>query len=72
VRALMLDRGLPVRIDDDEGRVSVDGILEAVTRDKKRVAAEVPFVLVRALGEVEFGCSVPAEEIRAAVAELAR
>jgi shikimate kinase/3-dehydroquinate synthase len=73
VRALMLDRGLPVRIDDDvEGKVSVGGILEAVARDKKRVAAEVPFVLVRAPGEVEFGCSVPAEEIHAAVAELAR
>jgi 3-dehydroquinate synthetase len=50
----------------------VDGILEAVARDKKRLAADVPFVLVRAPGEVEFGCSVPAEEVRAAVAELTR
>jgi len=73
VRALMLDRGLPVSLDEDDGgEVSVDGVLEALARDKKRVASEVPFVLVRAPGEVEFGCSVPARELRAAVAELKR
>jgi shikimate kinase/3-dehydroquinate synthase len=68
VRALMLERGLPVRIDDD---VSLDGVLEAVARDKKRVGADVPFVLVRAPGEVEFGCEVPSAELAAAVSELA-
>jgi shikimate kinase/3-dehydroquinate synthase len=72
VRALMLDRGLPVTIDDDEEDVSVDVLLEAVARDKKRVAADVPFVLVRAPGDVQFGCEVSSEEIRAAVAELRR
>jgi len=73
VRALMLDRGLPVTIDDDEGELSVDGILEAVARDKKRVGdGEVPFVLVSGPGEVRFGCKVAPAELRAAVAELRR
>jgi shikimate kinase / 3-dehydroquinate synthase len=68
VRALMQERGLPVRIDDD---VSLDAVLEAVALDKKRVGTGVPFVLVRAPGEVEFGREVAAEELAAAVAELA-
>jgi shikimate kinase / 3-dehydroquinate synthase len=68
VRDLLLERGLPVRLEG----ASVDAVLEAMTRDKKRVGANVPFVLVRAPGEVEFGCEVAAEDVRAAVAELAR
>jgi shikimate kinase/3-dehydroquinate synthase len=67
-RALMLERGLPVTLEG----VPVDAVLEAITRDKKRVGAHVPFVLVRAPGEVEFGCEVAPEDLRAAVAELAR
>ncbi len=69
VRRLMLARGLPVRLDID---VSLDGVIEAIARDKKRVGADVPFVLVRAPGEVEFGCALAPEEVRAAVTELAR
>ena len=65
----MLARGLPVRIDSD---ISLDGVLQAMARDKKRLGADVPFVLVRAPGEVEFGCTLASEEVRAAVAELMR
>ncbi len=66
-RALMVERDLPVTLEG----VAVDAILEAITRDKKRVGRQVPFVLVRAPGEVEFGCEVAPEDLRAAVAELA-
>jgi 3-dehydroquinate synthetase/shikimate kinase len=66
-RALMGERDLPVTLEG----VPVDAILGAITRDKKRVGSHVPFVLVRAPGEVEFGCEVASEDIRAAVAELA-
>jgi shikimate kinase/3-dehydroquinate synthase len=68
VRSLMLERELPVSLDDD---VSVEGVLGAIALDKKRVGAHVPFVLVRAPGEVEFGCELEPAEIEAAVLELA-
>jgi len=66
VRELMLERGLPVTLDG----APMGAILAALERDKKRVGVGVPFVLVRAPGEVEFGCEVAAGEIEAAVAEL--
>lgn len=66
VRALMLARGLPATLEG----VSVDAVLEAIARDKKRVGAHVPFVLVRAPGEVRHGCTVSEAAVRAAVAEL--
>jgi shikimate kinase/3-dehydroquinate synthase len=65
-RALMLERELPVTLEG----VPVQEIIEAVSRDKKRVGRHVPFVLVRAPGEVEFGCEVSPEDLRAAVTEL--
>jgi shikimate kinase/3-dehydroquinate synthase len=71
VRELMLARGLPVAFDDDFDEGSLDAILQAMAKDKKRVGETVPFVLVRAPGDVEFGCAVASEEVRAAVAELA-
>jgi shikimate kinase / 3-dehydroquinate synthase len=67
VRQLLIDRGLPVGFSD----VSVEAVIEATRRDKKRLGASVPFVLVRAPGEVEFGCEVAPEDLRAAVEELA-
>jgi 3-dehydroquinate synthetase/shikimate kinase len=70
VRALLSERGLPVTYDDDDEEGSLDAILGALAKDKKRVGAAVPFVLVRAPGEVEVGCEVPPEDVRAAVAEL--
>jgi shikimate kinase/3-dehydroquinate synthase len=68
VRELMLARGLPVRIDEG----SLDAILTAMDRDKKRTGASVPFVLVRAPGDVQFGCELAPEDVRAAVEELLR
>ena len=67
VRELLLARGLPVSFDE----APVDAVIAASARDKKRVGANVPFVLVRAPGEIEFGCEVMPEDLRAAVAELA-
>jgi shikimate kinase / 3-dehydroquinate synthase len=68
VRALMLERDLPVSLSRD---VSVDRVLEAVAFDKKRVGEHVPFVLVRAPGDVQFGCALDPEQVAAAVMELA-
>ncbi len=68
VRRLLLERGLPVSFDE----VSGEAVVAATRRDKKRLGASVPFVLVRAPGEVEFGCEVAPEELVAAVEELAR
>ncbi len=67
VRELLAAQGLPVRMPD----VSSEAVLEAVGRDKKRLGAEVPFVLVEAPGEVVHGRSVAAVDLRAAVEELA-
>ncbi len=67
VSELLLGRSLPVTLTG----VSVEAVLEALARDKKRVGDRVPFVLVKAPGEVMFGCEVAEEELRAAVAELA-
>jgi shikimate kinase/3-dehydroquinate synthase len=68
VRELLFARGLPVALTD----TSVDVVVAAIARDKKRVGANVPFVLVKAPGEVGYGCEVAADDVRAAVAELAR
>ena len=53
VSELLAARGLPVRLED----APVDAVLEAIHRDKKRVGADVPFVLVEAPGEVSQGAS---------------
>ncbi len=70
VRELLLARGLPVTLDG--AGVEVEQIVAATARDKKRVAANVPFVLVKAPGEIEYGCEVDTKTLRAAVAELTR
>ncbi len=67
VRLLLADRGLPIGFSG----VSVQDVIAATRRDKKRLGANVPFVLVRAPGDVEFGCEVAPEELAAAVEELA-
>jgi len=68
VRELLLAQGLPVELEG----VSVDAVVEASARDKKRLGPHVPFVLLRAPGEVRIGCEVPTEEVRGTVAELVR
>ena len=68
VRELLLARGLPVTLEGAD--VDVERVA-ATARDKKRVGAHVPFVLLSRPGEVAIGCEVPDGELRAAVAELA-
>jgi shikimate kinase/3-dehydroquinate synthase len=67
VREMLLERGLPVLFEG----AGVDEVLRATVNDKKRIGSQVPFVLVTQPGEVRIGCEVPADEVRAAVAELA-
>ncbi len=67
VRELLVAHELPVKLEG----VPVAEVINAIARDKKRVGESVPFVLVRAPGEVAHGCEVDADEVRAAVEELA-
>jgi shikimate kinase/3-dehydroquinate synthase len=67
VRELLEERGLPVTLSAE---VPVESVIAATVRDKKRLGAEVPFVLVDEPGEVRIGCHVAAGDLRGAVAEL--
>jgi shikimate kinase/3-dehydroquinate synthase len=67
VRLLLADRGLPVGFSG----VPTEAVVAATQRDKKRLGASVPFVLVSAPGDVRFGCEVAPDDLAAAVAELA-
>ena len=69
VRDLLQACHLPVTLDGANIN-SVEEILAAIGRDKKRVAANVPFVLVKAPGEVDYGREVDAADVRAAITEL--
>jgi len=66
VAELLAARALPVSLDG----ASPDAVLAALASDKKRLADNVPFVLVKAPGEVVIGCEVAEQDLRAAVAEL--
>ena len=66
VRGLLVARGLPVRLEG----ASLEAVLEASRRDKKRLGDTLPFVLLKAPGEVMVGCEVADADVRAAVAEL--
>ena len=65
---LLRAHGLPVTLDG--AGVGVEEIVAATAHDKKRVAANVPFVLVRTPGDVVTGQEVADAELRAAVREL--
>jgi shikimate kinase/3-dehydroquinate synthase len=65
---LLAAAGLPTRLDG----VEIEPILAAVSRDKKRSGEDVPFVLVRAPGDVSHGARVEARDVRSAVRELLR
>jgi shikimate kinase/3-dehydroquinate synthase len=54
----------------DGAGVEVERIVAATARDKKRLGARVPFVLVRAPGDVATGQEVADADLHAAVAEL--
>jgi len=51
---------------------TVEEIVQATAHDKKRIGSAVPFVLLGGPGDVRFGCEIAVDELRAAVAELAR
>jgi shikimate kinase / 3-dehydroquinate synthase len=67
VRALLLERDLPVTLDG----VDIDDVLAATALDKKRVGETVPFVLLQRPGEPLTGCAVAPADLRGAVDELA-
>jgi shikimate kinase/3-dehydroquinate synthase len=68
--AAVLDRfGLPGSLD---GAVSVDAVLEAVDRDKKKTAEGVGFVLLPEPGSPRTGRLVDPARVREAVEELRR
>jgi shikimate kinase / 3-dehydroquinate synthase len=67
VADLLAHAGLPTKLDGADP----DAIAAATARDKKRVGAEVPFVLVHAPGDVRHGERVEPGALRAAVRELA-
>jgi shikimate kinase/3-dehydroquinate synthase len=64
---LLSQHGLPVRLDPS---VSIDDVLVAVERDKKRTAEGVRFVLLPKPGEPVPGELVDPDSLRAAVEEL--
>jgi shikimate kinase/3-dehydroquinate synthase len=66
VRELLLERGLPVTLQG----ATVESVVEATARDKKRVGEKLPFVLLDEPGDPRTGCEVDAAELRSAVAEL--
>jgi shikimate kinase / 3-dehydroquinate synthase len=68
VAELLEAAGLPTRLGDG---VDPEQVVAATARDKKRVGAEVPFVLVHAPGDVRHGEQVEPDAVRAAVRELA-
>jgi shikimate kinase/3-dehydroquinate synthase len=59
--------GLPVRIDPE---IEIDAVLEGVSRDKKRTAEGLGFVLCPAPGDAKVGQLIEPSRVRAAVKEL--
>ena len=68
VAELLRAAGLPTTLSRD---VDPNAVVAATKLDKKRVGDHVPFVLVRAPGDVAFGQRVAADDVLAAVVELA-
>jgi shikimate kinase/3-dehydroquinate synthase len=68
VRELLLAHDLPVTFDSAE--VELEEVIAAVAQDKKRLAGDVPFVLLDGPGNARVGCEVAPQELRAAVLEL--
>lgn len=66
VRSLLENAGLPTSIGDVDPRA----VIEATGRDKKRTGAKVPFVLVRAPGDVVYGQELDDGALRSAVQEI--
>ena len=60
--------GLPIRA----GGIDVDAVVKSITHDKKSRDGRVPFVLAPSIGAFRVVYDVPLEEVRRAVATLAR
>jgi shikimate kinase/3-dehydroquinate synthase len=69
VERILLRRHLPVSVD---AWISVDAILEALQRDKKRTAAGVGFVLLSEPGKPRTGQLVNPTKVRAVVEDMRR
>jgi len=67
VEEILARHGLPTRL---EVPIAVPDILESLGRDKKRTAAGVGFVLLKAPGEPEIGQLVDPARVESAVKEL--
>lgn len=67
VSELLRRHDLPTELD---AGIPLEGVLEAIERDKKRDAAGVPFVLLARPGEPEIGRHLEADRVRDAVLEL--
>jgi shikimate kinase/3-dehydroquinate synthase len=67
VAALLIKQDLPTSLDS---KVDVDGVIEAIGRDKKRTSEGLGFVLLERPGEPRWGESVEPGRVRAAVEEL--
>lgn len=68
VAELLAGAGLPTELRG----VDPDAVVRATRLDKKRTTGDVPFVLVRAPGDVVHGQAVAEADLRAAVAEIIR
>jgi shikimate kinase / 3-dehydroquinate synthase len=66
VADLLAAHGLPATFSGAE----VDDVVDAVQHDKKRTGGRVPFVLVRAPGDVTYGNEVSPGDLRDAVEEV--
>ena len=66
VADLLAAQGLPLKFDG----ATIDEVVDLTQRDKKRVGAGVPFVLVQAPGEVTHGHSIADADLREAIAEV--
>ena len=66
VSRLLEARGLPLTFDG----ATVDEVVALTERDKKRQGGQVPFVLVKAPGDVTSGHRVSADDLHAAVDEI--
>jgi shikimate kinase/3-dehydroquinate synthase len=68
VAGLLGEAGLPTRLEGADPAA----VVAATVRDKKRTGKDVPFVLVKAPGDVRHGRPVDQDELAAAVQELTR
>jgi len=67
VEGLLASHGLPISLDPS---VEVDGVMEAMGRDKKQTSEGLGFVLLEQPGAPLWGQKVEPDRVRSAVEEL--